>query len=174
MLIQTAAHAHTLSVKHMTEVDKAKDQKCVHSNNFCTGFITQVYRYAGKYERPSIGPSWSLVHHAYAFTSVPKLLVWHWCWWMQKPFIQAPERVFPNTFYGSASPLFSLKSPYPIWSKVMPQLGPDLPPPTSCLQSSTSSALLTAEADLQIPSLGNLYLSHSVNFIHFWKLGRSL
>jgi len=71
---------------------------------------------------------------------------------MQKPFTQALEIVFPNAFYGSASPLFSLKSPHTIWSKVMPQPDPNLTAADTSrgrtLQSSTSSALLTAEVDL--------------------------
>lgn len=85
--------------------------------------------------------------------------------------------VFPNAFHRLASPLLSLKSPHTIWSKAMALLDPNLPPPTPMLhitsertlQSSTSSELLIAEVDLQTPSLGNTYWSHSVNFIHCLK-----
>lgn len=53
-------HILFLSVKHMTEADKTKVKKCVHSNNFCTGFIAQVYGCAVKYMQPEVHPSRSL------------------------------------------------------------------------------------------------------------------
>lgn len=168
MLIQTAAHAHTLSDRWQS-LTKQK------TKSVCTVTVSALHRHTVKYENPNIHPPWSLAHYSYAFTSMSELLVCtddNEC----KNFSYRQSRVLPNTFCRLASPLFSLKSLHAI---CMPQPDPNLPPPMPTPhitgeRTLQSSALLSAWGDLQILSLINIYLSDPVNFMHFWKTGRSL
>lgn len=72
MLIQTAAHAHTLS-------DRWQSLRKQRTKSVCTvtisARVSALHRHTDKYEQPNIHPTWSLAHHSYAFGSVSELLV---------------------------------------------------------------------------------------------------